>query len=120
MFVCSLRLYPPDPAWGVWACVFVCALRLCPANPGCGVRSGCVCLGSGLGCAPPFLARVLGFVCLCARATRTPPTLAGVCIPIKAITCRIEHCTTLGQSPGGLLPPCSKSFIWAPSKSANS
>ena len=44
--------------WGVW--VFVCTLRLYPAIPGWGVRCGCVCLASGFGCAPPLLAGVLG------------------------------------------------------------
>ena len=39
-------------------------------------------------------------------------------IPIKPITCGIEHSTTLGQTSGGLLGPSSKEFISAPSQVA--
>ena len=64
--------------WGV--CVFVCSLRLYPAAPCWGVRCVCLRLGSGFGCAPPLIAGVLGpCVCLCAPSACTPPLLAGVC-----------------------------------------
>ena len=65
VFVCALRRYPANPAWGSWCvclglrfgfhlanpgwgvgvCVFVCAFRLHPANPGWDVWCACVCLG---------------------------------------------------------------------------
>ena len=41
-------------------------------------------------------------------------------IPIKPVTCGMEHSTTLGVALGGLLSPHSKSFISAPSQIANS
>ena len=41
-------------------------------------------------------------------------------IPIKPITCGIEHSTMLGQTSAGLLCPPSKEFISAPSEAANS
>ena len=53
-------------------CVFVCSLRLYPATPGWGVRCGCVCWGSGFGCAPQLLAGVLGSVSACVRAPLVP------------------------------------------------
>ena len=53
-------------------CLLVCTLRLYPTTPGWGVRCGCVCLGSGFGCAPPLLAVVLGFVSACVRASLVP------------------------------------------------
>ena len=52
--------------------VFVCSLRLYPATPGWGVRRGCACLGSGFGCAPPLPAWVLGCVCVRVRAPLVP------------------------------------------------
>ena len=81
VFVCTLRLYPATPGWGVrcdvcawvrvsaaprhswlgcWGvCVFVCALYSYPATPGrvCGVWVGC-CLGP---------VPLLWFVACCAR-----------------------------------------------------
>ena len=59
--------------------MFLCTLRLHPATPGWGVLRACVCLGSGCGFAPPLLAGLLGCACLYARSACTPPLLAGVC-----------------------------------------
>ena len=56
--------------WGV--CVFVCTLRLYPATPGWGVRCGCVCLDWCFGCAPPLVAGVFGCVCACVRVLCLP------------------------------------------------
>ena len=53
-------------------CVFVCTFRLYPATPGWGVQGGYVCLGSGFGCASPLLAGVLGCVCVCVGAPLVP------------------------------------------------
>ena len=56
--------------WGL--CVFVCTLRLYPATPGWGVRCVCVSLGLGCRCAPPLLAGVLGCLCVSVRAPLVP------------------------------------------------
>ena len=75
-WVCVLGLgFPLRPAslgWAVGGCVFVCSLRLWPATPGWGVRRGCVCLRSGFGCAPPLPAGLLGCVCAPVRAPLVP------------------------------------------------
>ena len=67
-------LAAPRHCWrGCWGlCVFVCTLRLNPATPGWGLRCGCVWLGSRFGCAPLLLAGFLGCVCVCLRAPLVP------------------------------------------------
>ena len=70
----ALVLAAPRHSWlGCWGLfVFVCTLRLCPATPGWGVRCGCVCWGSGFSCARRLLAGVLGPVCVFVRAPLVP------------------------------------------------
>ena len=62
--------------WGV--CVFVCALRLYSANSAWGVQCGCVWLGSGFGLRPATAVWAV-FVCLCARSAGAPPLPVGAC-----------------------------------------
>ena len=86
VFPCYRVSAAPRHSWlGCWAvCVLVCTLRLCPATPGWGVRRGCVCLNSGFGCGPPLLAGVLGCVCVCVYARLVPGhSWLGCAVPVS-------------------------------------
>ena len=89
MWVCVLWvrfwLRPVSRGWVVGVCVFVCSLRLYPATPAWGLRRGCVCLALGFCCAPALLAGVLECICVCVRAPLVPrhPWL-GCAVPVGA------------------------------------
>ena len=91
-FVCTLRLYPATPGWGVW-CGCVClglGFLLCPATPGWGVAVR-VCLCARSGCTPPLLAGVCGVgVCAWARVWAVPrPSWLG-CWGVCAFVCALR------------------------------